>query len=351
MRVVLYLRGITKGGVGRFINEVVCGLSVYKNIELIILSDEKFSIDQKSNIKISRVNTNSKILFDYYYSKKYLRKLKPDVVIYPKNVIPSTHKNGKWKKCVIIHDLGYFEKELNAYPLLDTLFMRMNIPRSCKIADTVFTVSEYTKKDLLQRIEVSESKLKVIGEGVHKDFFQEKMPPIVDKPYFFYAGSLSPRKNLSRVLEAFNSIVNKVPHHLYITGLKNWGDISYIDEYESIKDRIHILGYISEKDLLAMYQHADALVFPSLYEGFGLPILEAQAAGCPVITSNVTACPETAGDAALIVNPYSVEEIADAMYKIYSDPKFAQQMVERGNINLKRFSWQKTADIIVKSLK
>ena len=350
MRIVFYLRGITDGGVGRFIKEIIKALTENYDAEIYILCDRKFSPSDTKKLTISRIDTTNKIMFDYFYSKKRLIDLEPDALIYPKNVIPVTHRNTEWKKSVIIHDLGYFEKKLNAYPLLDTMYMKINIPRSCKIADTVFSVSGYTKKDLIDRFNIDSSKIEVIGEGVDYAFFSSEVKPIVELPYFFYAGSISPRKNLSRVLAAFMKISHLVPHHLYITGLKNWGDRSFLKEYENMQSRIHILGFVSEDDLVSLYRHADALLYPSLYEGFGLPILEAQAAGCPVITSNVTACPETAGEGAIIVDPYNTGEIADAMLKIASDRDVSRSLVEEGYNNLNRFSWKKTVDKIIKKI-
>jgi len=136
---------------------------------------------------------------------------------------------------------------------------------------------------------------------------------------------------------------------LYITGSLTWG-ADNIQAYiaEKLKDRVVILGYVEEEELMSLYSLAEMFLYPSLCEGFGLPILEAQACGCPVLTSNVTACPEVAGDGAHIVNPYSVEEIQAGMLKILQDEEYKHKLITRGFENIKRFSWKKTAEEILK---
>lgn len=137
---------------------------------------------------------------------------------------------------------------------------------------------------------------------------------------------------------------------MYITGLKNWNSdeiFPYIEK--NLKGRVKILGYISEEELIAFYQIAEIYIYPSLYEGFGLPILEAQACGCPVLTSSETSCPEVAGKGALIVNPYSVDSIADGIYSILDNSRMRKKLINAGYENLKRFSWSKTTSLIIKS--
>lgn len=339
-----YVRAITKGGVGTFIRKVLENMpNSGQTSALSVVCDASFNDRLSSYYQIEKGNVRSRFLFDWIIGKRLLIRLNPDVVVYPKNTIPITHIGSKWKKIVIVHDLGYFERKIHAYPFLDTLYMKVSIPRSCRAADAVLAVSEFTKRDIVQRFSVDERKVSVIGEGATELSSGIGHNQSCAAPYFMYAGSLSPRKNLQRVFEAFRRAAQTLPHHLYITGLKSWGDNEFLKHYSDLSDRIHILGYVPEHQLASLYRGATALLYPSLYEGFGLPILEAQALDCPVITSNATACPETAGDAAYLVDPYSIDEIYEAILTIAQDKLLRKELVSKGRQNITRFSWFKSA--------
>lgn len=344
MRIAFYLRAITRGGVQRFITTLLENIELIdRNNRAFVVCDSSFSSLERSNICQYKADTSSRLLFDGLVGKRLLKRVAPDVVVYPKNTIPVLHTGSKWKKIVIVHDLGYFENKIHAYPFLDTLYMKASIPRSCRAADAVLAVSEFTKRDIVQRFSVDERKVSVIGEGVTELSSGTGHNQSYAAPYFMYAGSVSPRKNLQRVFEAFRRAARTLPHHLYITGLKSWGDNEFLKHYSDLSDRIHILGYVPEHQLASLYRGATALLYPSLYEGFGLPILEAQALDCPVITSNATACPETAGDAAYLVDPYSIDEIYEAILTIAQDKLLRNELVSKGRQNITRFSWFKSA--------
>ncbi|MFW6025682.1 MAG: glycosyltransferase family 4 protein [Candidatus Woesearchaeota archaeon] len=164
----------------------------------------------------------------------------------------------------------------------------------------------------------------------------------INKPFIFYVGSDVGRKNIKRLAKSFNSIEKQIPHELILAG-------NIRRQYNS--QRIKKIGYVNNEDLVQLYNQADLYVYPSLYEGFGLPILEAQACGCPVLTSNVTSMPEVAGYGAHIVNPYSEKEIAEGMEKILNDKKYREELIKKGFENVKRFSWEKTARDILKVCK
>ena len=172
-----------------------------------------------------------------------------------------------------------------------------------------------------------------------------------DVPYFFYCGSLSPRKNILRVLRAFHRIKDRIPHHFYICTGVSWNDepvLAYARGH--LADRLSFLGYGRTDKLVALYSHADAFVFPSLYEGFGLPILEAQACGCPVLTSNRTSCPEVAGDAALVVDAEDESAIAEAMLTLALDPSKRDALRAKGHKNVRRYSWRRSVEALVTEL-
>lgn len=361
-KIGIVARGITDGGVGRFLKNILLEFDKRKHFEFyLICNQEKIKNVKYKNIKIIFIPQKNKLKFDYIDSYKKIKELNLDYVLYPKNIIPTNHFKLKCKKYNIIHDLGYFEKSLNAYPFLDTLFMKTFMKKSCKKSDLIFSVSESTKKDIIKRFGIDKNKIKVINEGIENNFKLIKNKKELDKtldklniklPFIFYSGEITPRKNIWRILKSFNKIKNKIPHNLYLTGgkIKNSKDIlNYIED--NLKNRVKILGYVSEKDLINLYNLADLYLYPSLYEGFGLPILEAQTCGCPVLTSNKTSCPEVAGKGALIINPYSETEIEKGILEILNNKKYKKELIKNGFENIKRFSWKKTADKILEELR
>src|SRR5439155_15051270 len=209
-------------------------------------------------------------------------------------------------------------------------------------------------------------RLAVIPEGVSEEFFKGGMRSAecemisesairntssniphsaVCNPYFLWAGSLNPRKNLARVIDAFEQVAPEVPHHLVITGGSGWDSDKTLARIRSspLAARIHLCGHVSDEDLRTLYHGASGFLYVSLMEGFGLPILEAMACGCPVITSNVSSMPEVAGDAAFLVNPLDTNEIAEAIHCVATDPVFARGLSARGRARPQEFHWDSCA--------
>jgi glycosyltransferase involved in cell wall biosynthesis len=194
----------------------------------------------------------------------------------------------------------------------------------------------------------------VIPEGVAEDFFEPVGDEVFQRtagfirqgaPYFLWSGSLNPRKNLPRVVDAFERIANDVPHHLILCGGLGWDSEETLRRVKAsaVARRIHLPGRVDEDELRGLYQRASAFVFASLMEGFGLPILEAMASGCPVITSNCSAMPEVAGDAAFLVDPEIVTDIADAMRCLATDTVFARHLASKGRARAVEFRWDTCA--------
>lgn len=168
---------------------------------------------------------------------------------------------------------------------------------------------------------------------------------IGDVPFILSAGAISPRKNVHRIIQAMSRLADRIPHHLVLVGGKGWSDEQVHEELDNsgIADRVHLTGYASDEQLKGLFAAASAYVHPSLYEGFGLTVLEAMAQGCPVVTSNVYSLPEVAGDAALLVDPTSVDEIAAAIEAVCMDSVLAADLVSRGKVRVKSFSWEDCA--------
>ena len=247
---------------------------------------------------------------------------------------------------VTIHDVGplthpeYFR---NARPWLLKKALRAAADRAaaiiCVSQATADAVQEYLRRDLGDR-------LRVVPEGVADEFFaredQEQIEPGASgQPYFLWSGSFSPRKNVVRVVEAFEQIAAQLPHHLVLCGGAGWDAAEALGRIRAsgFRERIHLPGRVTDGELRAYYRRATAYVFVSLMEGFGLPVLEAMAGGCPVISSNVSSLPEVAGCAALLVDPLNTAEIAQAMRKVALHPGIGQDLRAMGRLRAEQFRW------------
>lgn len=230
--------------------------------------------------------------------------------------------------------------------------------RSVRFASHVITISEHSKQEIQTHFAVPAEKITVIPLGVDERWFR----PITTEArsetlqrygfpnkFFLSLGTLQPRKNIARIIEAYLSlpegIKNAVP--LVIVGRAGWQCDEIVDALESKAYGASViwLKHLPDDELLAVMKSATALVFPSLYEGFGLPVLEAFAAGTPVITSNITSLPEVAGDAALLVNPFDTASIAQAMLQLLEQPELANMLREKGRIRALGHSWNHTASM------
>jgi glycosyltransferase involved in cell wall biosynthesis len=275
----------------------------------------------------------------------------PDILFVPAHTIPIVRRPSL-KTVVTIHDLGVeFLAEYHKFP--QKLYLNWATGYVAKNANHLIAVSKSTKKDLTDTLKVSSKRISVVYEGVDTNFFcpQEnwKINAIrskygLSKNYFLYVGTIQPRKNLARLIEAFAKMKSR-NFDLAIAGNQGWliEEIMAAPKKFSIGNKVRFVGFVPSEDLPALYSGAIALAFPSLYEGFGLPILEAFASGCPVLTSNRNAMAEVAGKAALLVNPEEVTDIATGLKKLSAEDKLRNSLTERGFERVKGFSWEKTA--------
>jgi glycosyltransferase involved in cell wall biosynthesis len=231
-----------------------------------------------------------------------------------------------------------------------------SVPRSIARADVLLADSESTRRDLIELLRVPEDRVFVVYAGVEARFRPEPDPDdaarrqryALERPYILSVGTLQPRKNYRRLIQAFHRLAQEygVSHDLVIAGGKGW---LYDDVYATIdalrlEGRVRVLGFVDDDDLPALYRGADAFAFPSLYEGFGIPVLEAMGCGTPVVTSNVSSLPEVAGDAALQVPPDDVDALADALWRSISDTALRQVHRTRGFEQVARFTWRRAAE-------
>ena len=260
------------------------------------------------------------------------------------------------KQVVTIHDLTPLINPDWFHRLYDKEF-RFIISKAIKRTDVIITVSHSTKRDLVNFFNVNPEKIKVIYLAPDETYklieddeaiTQVKKKYKITKKYLLFVGTIEPRKNLIRLLNVFKKIKNKLSdYQLVITGKIGWKTKIFFETIENIpewiKNDIIITGYVSQDDLPLLYNGCDIFIYPSLYEGFGLPIVEAMRCGVPVITSNISSMPEVAGDGAILVNPEDEEEIGNAIIRLIEDRELREELKKKGLERSKMFSWEKTA--------
>ncbi|MEM2592743.1 MAG: glycosyltransferase family 1 protein [Thermofilaceae archaeon] len=254
-----------------------------------------------------------------------------------------------------LHDLIFLFHPETHKPL-NRWFLTLMMPRFLRAADAVIAVSECTKRDAVRAYGIPEEKITVIYEGVSPRFRPADPEAVqavrakygLPEHFILYVGTIEPRKNLVALLEAYAAILTRNTQHairLVIVGKKGWlyeGFFRRLREL-GLEERVHFTGYVPDEDLPALYSAADLFVFPSLYEGFGLPVLEAMACGVPVVCSNTSSLPEVAGDAALLVNPTDVQALAAAIERALTDEALRASLRARGMERARRFTWEETA--------
>jgi glycosyltransferase involved in cell wall biosynthesis len=277
----------------------------------------------------------------------------PGVLFVPAHVLPLVHPR---RSVVTVHDLGYLAYP-EAHRTFDRRYLDWSTRWNARRAKIVIADSTATRADLIRAYGVDARKIRVSHLG--RD---ESLAPVRDARvlaeaqarygiaahYVLYVGTLQPRKNLARVIEAFARLAADPAFaglQLVLAGKKGWlyDDLFAQVERMGLAGRVLFPGYIEDADLPALLSGALAFVFPSLYEGFGIPVLEAGACGVPVITSNTSSLPEVAGDAALLVDPHDVDAIAEAMNRLVTDAALRAELSRRGLANVQRFSWEKCA--------
>jgi glycosyltransferase involved in cell wall biosynthesis len=275
-----------------------------------------------------------------------LRHDKPDLLY---STVPEGILFPSVKQIVTLHDIfpvkASESKAKMRYHFLYTLPILLRNSRA------IICVSEYTKQDVIDYYGIKDKPIFVIYEGFDKQKFYRRQPGIIKKKfgihqdYLLYIGDMRPYKNIERTLEAFKMLDMK--DYLFVIGGRKdprfYPSVKHKVDELSLHDRVVIPGYIPENDLPHLYSEATAFILPSLYEGFGLPPLEAMACGCPVIVSNVTSLPEVCGDAAFYIDPKNVQSIADGISRVLTDEKLRKSLSKKGFARARLFSWERSA--------
>ncbi len=263
---------------------------------------------------------------------------------------------GRAKQVVTVHDLLPLEYP-EIYPRKKHVFRRI-LPRQLRKASAVICVSEFTRRAVIERFGLSDKPTFVVHNGLDHELFRPKESSLPKENYgldryVLYVGEMRPYKNLGRALEAFAKL-DDFDCTFAVAGRKDRHFFPALERRAKalgVSDRIAFLGYVPAEHLPHLYSSAQAFVFPSLYEGFGMPPIEAMACGCPVITSRIGGLPEACGDAALYVDPEDVESIADGLRQIQTNSRKRDALVEEGLRQAANFSWEKAAGEVLEILR
>jgi glycosyltransferase involved in cell wall biosynthesis len=280
----------------------------------------------------------------------YLIKIKPDLLISMDGFLSLSTNT---KQLPVIYDLN-FEHYPENLPWRNRIYYRSFFPRFARKAKRIITISEYSKMDIVKTYNIEENKIDNVSCGISSYFFpcteieklQTKEKYAAGNEYFFFAGTMHPRKNILRLIQAFDEFKknNQNDTKLVLAGNIMWDDnsIKTVVENTSVKNDIILAGRVSNEEMRLLMGSARCLVFVPVFEGFGLPVVEAWQCGIPVICSNATSIPEVAGDAAIVVDPFNINAIAVAMQKI-TIPEVHEYYVVAGQKRKDIFSWSRTA--------
>jgi glycosyltransferase involved in cell wall biosynthesis len=293
----------------------------------------------------------SSILWDQIAVPWIAKNKKVDIIFNPKLTTPLF---GRQKKVFVIHGAEWFVIP-ETFLWYDRWYFKNFIPLYYRHADKYISVSETVKKDIVKYTHIDPNKVTPIYHGFDSNLFQvvhdqdhllsvKKRYQLPDQ-FILWTGQLYPPKNFGRLLRGYAAVKDEIPHQLVVAGELRWkakGDIQLIEDLD-IKDRVQFAGWVFHDDLPAFYNLAELFVLPSLYEGFGIPLIEAMACGCPVLTSTTASPPEVVNGSAYLVDPLQVNEIANGIREVLSNIELRKEMIQKGLDRTKFFSWEKCA--------
>ncbi len=280
-----------------------------------------------------------------------LHRRPPTLFFTPAHVIPLTYRGAS---VATVHDLGYHHFPA-AHPRFQRLYLQWSTRHNAHRARLTLADSAATRADLIRFYAIPPAVVRVVYPGVDSTLARPAEPLIaaalaryqLPRPYLLYLGTLQPRKNLTRLVQAFARSAAEHSHHLVLAGRTGWLAQEMLDAIhtlpETVRQRIHLPGFVAEEDKAAIVSGATALVYPSLYEGFGFPVVEAQRCGVPVLCADASSLPEVAGRAALLVNPFDVAALAAGITQLATDASLRQHLSDLGYINAARFDWTASA--------
>jgi glycosyltransferase involved in cell wall biosynthesis len=356
------LRNKKLDGIGFFtVNTLPILIDDHPEVRFHILCDRNFNEDYFNfpNVTIYRIFPPFRhpllyIPFMEVVVPFFLRRIKPDVFLSMEGFLSLLSSS---KQIPVVYDINFEHRPedmsfFNRYYF--TFFFRRFVRKSFRIA----TISEYSKRDISAFYGISESKIDNVSCGIKSDLAPLTEQEVVQMrrkwtngaPYFFFVGSMHPRKNIGRLIEAFNLFKASVSSDckLVLAGSILWAksDLERIYLHSPFRDDVVFTGRVTDRELNQLLGASMALSYVPLFEGFGLPIVEAFQTEVPVICSNLTSMPEVAGGAALLVDPYDINDIANAMIRIYENSALRMELVEKGKQQRKQFTWDRTAKLL-----
>ena len=350
-------------GMGVYSNEIM--KRIVMNNEYLYEGGVNFNIKNKKNLNMFLFPIHISIFpYRWVFKKKingisynHVMRSKADCFIFWANTMPKCKIKGK--VITVVHDVRplYFEKE---NPLKASVF-RNNVQEVVDRSDCIVTVSQNAKAEIVKYFHCDESKIEVVFNGVNINKFRttvdaERIKHVQKKynlpsQYILYFGGTMKHKNIINMLEAYSLLPLEIKQqHKFV--IANSADyiIQRIEDL-NLKDFVILLNGVEEEDKAVVYKLASLKLFVSKYEGFGIPVIEAMAAGTPVITSNVSSLPEVAGGAAVLVNPDNPQDIRDAIIRILSEPEFRTKLIEKGYENIKKYTWDKSAEQFIQIIR
>jgi glycosyltransferase involved in cell wall biosynthesis len=346
---------LTQGlsGVGYYTARLLSGLAERLGRsdlrELVVLAHRPVPVPLASGLRVSGRHLPVRAAWMELCVPRALREAGADVAHFTNYTAPL---RLELPYLVTVHDMS-----LALLPWCYTWKMRLIVPRVlprvARRARLVLTPSAATRDDVVRLLGIDPGRVRVIPHAAPRGF--DPPDPSAESrepPYFLFVGNLEPRKNLARALRAFGRIAPLLPDHRFvIAGAPGWKyqDVLREASRPELEGRVELRGYVPEEELPALYRGATAFVYPSLYEGFGMPVIEAMACGTPVLTSNVAALPELAEGAALLVDPLDEAALAEAMHALATDRALRQRLREAGPVRAARYSWERTCDLTLEA--
>lgn len=352
-----------RSGIARYVSELLQRIGQNSEIDIHLLSSDLLRPVRRAGpeTQFDEPDQHFPVPFPFkkvvrycYTEPRFSRAVENMDIVWGTNFTLPKIGRSRCRRVMTVHDMAWVRyPETIQAPMLRIL---SGLSEHVFSADRVLVVSEATKQDLMRHCQVDANKVRVIYNGVSQRFrpVSELLDVVrgryhLPKKFMLFVGTVEPRKNLTRLVEAFNRAGSKVEQSLVVVGAKGWKTSPLCEEINRspVRDRIHLAGFVADDDLPAVYNLADALIYPSLYEGFGIPVIEAMACGTPVVTSDVSALPEVAGDAALLIDPLNTSQLADAMERIVHDQPLRASLRAKGIERAKKFSWDESASQVV----
>ncbi|MBR3071706.1 glycosyltransferase family 1 protein [Fibrobacter sp.] len=336
-------------GVQRFALEISRGLQLLCNKnEIKFFAPHNILQEAEANeFDVEIIGSHTGHLWEQFDLPQHLKKKGSPLLLNFCNTAPVFYSN----KISTLHDITYIRFP-KTYSIAFRLFYQAIIPRVLKSSKHVFTVSEFSKKEICNYYHLLDEKITVVHNAVNDSFHPQSNEKLTKENYLLAVSSVKESKNFEMIVKAFEGVSKEMGNlKLFIVGDLKSGSFSSINlDTLTSNPKIKLLGRVSDAELVELYSNAIAFLFPSLYEGFGIPVLEAQACHCPVIASNAASMPEVLANSADLVHPHNIDDWIQAIYNLVKNTEHRNQLIESGIRNISRFSWNQSANKVFNNI-